>query len=255
MVKFKNVKIEPVEITDYLSQKLELKQIFREILQQKIIAEAASTRGIKVSETEIETEANKVRSSLRLEKASDTIAWLAENQLDPDGWEIALTNQLLRQKLAECLFDAEVESYFVQNRLNYDRFVIYQLVVPYEKLAQELFYQIEEEEISFYQAVHLYDLDRQRRYVCGYEGEIHRGDYIPDVAARVFKTPVAVGELIGPIQTQQGYHLFKIEDYFPAELTPELRQEIIDRLLENWLDRELEYLVHNDVSVDFSVAE
>jgi parvulin-like peptidyl-prolyl isomerase len=246
MVRFNNVEIATAKIDAYLQQEFKLQEICSEILHQKIIAEASSARNISVPEEEIEAEANKIRSTLRLEKASDTLAWLKDNLLDPEQWEISINNRLLRQKLAQNLFDSKIESYFAQNRLDYDRFVLYQLVVPYEKLAQELFYQIEEEEISFYQAAHLYDVDRQRRYVCGYEGEVHRWDYPPDIAAVIFTTPVVVGEIIHPIKSKQGYHLFKIEDYLPAELTPKIRQEIIDKLFEQWLNSELNYLVHNE---------
>jgi parvulin-like peptidyl-prolyl isomerase len=247
MVRFNNVEIATAKINAYLQQEFKLKGICSEILHQKIIAEASSARNISVAESEVEEEANKTRSALRLEKAADTLAWLKDNLLDPEQWEVAITNRLLRQKLAEHLFDSKVESYFAQNRLDYDRFVLYQLVVPYEKLAQELFYQIEEEEISFYQAAHLYDVDRQRRYVCGYEGEVRRWDYHPDIAAAIFTTPVAIGEVIHPIKTKQGYHLFKIENYLPAELTPKIRQEIIDQLFEEWLHSELNYLIHNEM--------
>lgn len=248
MVKFNNIEIASDEINVYLQQEFKLGQICSEILHQKIISEAASSRNISVSEAEIEAEANKIRSSLRLEKAADTLAWLKDNLLDPEQWEIAINNHLMRQKLAQHLFDSKVEAHFAQNRLDFDRFVLYQLVVPYEKLAQELFYQIEEEEISFYQAAHLYDIDRQRRNVCGFEGEVHRWNYPPDIAAIIFKTPVMIGELIHPIKSNQGYHLFKIEDYLPAQLTPKIRQEIIDRLFGQWLNSELSYLIHNQLA-------
>ena len=246
MVKFESVEIATAEIEEHLKQELKLKQICCEILHQKIVVEAASAKNIVVTDQEIEAEANQIRSLLRLEKASDTLAWLKDNLLAPDGWEIAINNHLLANKLAKNLFDTQVEAHFAQNRLNFDRFVLYQLIIPYEKLAQELFYQIEEEEISFYQAAHLYDVDEQRRYVCGYEGKVHRWNYPPDIAAAIFTTPIAIGEIIGPIKSEQGYHLFKIEDYIPAQLTPKIRQEIIDRLFSQWLESELNYMIHRN---------
>ena len=245
-VKFNNIKIAPAEINNYLKGQLKLKTVCNEILCQKIIEKATAARNIKITEAEIEVEANKIRSALRLEKAADTLAWLDDNLIDPEEWGNAIRNDLLRKKLAECLFDPQVDAYFAENRLNFDRFVLYQLVVPYEKLAQELFYQIEEEEISFYQAVHLYDIDPKRRYLCGYEGEVHRWDYEPDIAAVIFKTPVAIGDLIEPIVSQKGYHLFKIEDYFPAQLTPKIRQDIINNLFGQWLNSELNHFIHSE---------
>lgn len=249
MVKFKNIEVESAEIEKYLREEFKLKQICCDILNQKIVREAASSRNIDITDEEIEAEANKIRCSQRLEKASDTLAWLKDNLLDPDQWETAINNHLLADKLARHLFDPKVEAYFTHNRLNFDRFILYQLVVPYQKLAQELFYQIEEEEISFYQAAHLYDIDEKRRYVCGYEGEVYRWNYPPGIAAAIFKTPITLGEIIGPIKTEQGYHLFKIENYIPAQLTPEKRQEIIDLLFKEWLNSELNYMLHSDKTV------
>ena len=244
MVNFKSVEIKTAEIEEYLRQEIKLKEICSRILQRKIIAEAAAARDIAIADEEIEAEANKIRCSLHLEKAADTLTWLQDNLLDPDRWEISINQKLLAQKLAKKMFDPKVEAYFAQNRLNYDRFVLYQLVIPYQKLAQELFYQIEEEEISFYQAAHLYDVDEERRYVCGYEGKVHRWNYPPDIAAAIFKTPIAVGEVIGPIKSDLGYHLFKIEDYLPAQLTPQIRQEIIDRMFAQWLNSELNHFIY-----------
>lgn len=249
MIKFNSLEIPKIEIEKYLKQELQLKQICSRILHQKIIAETASSKNIVVTDQEIEAEANKIRCALHLEKASDTLAWLKENLTDPEEWETAIKNSLLRRKLSQHLFEEAVEPYFAQNRPNFDRFILYQLVVPYEKLAQELFYQVEEEEISFYQAAHLYDIDQQRRYVCGYEGEVHRWDYTADIAAAIFKTPVVIGELIGPIRSPQGYHLFRIENYLPAQLTTEIKQEIMNNLFEQWLASELNYLIHSEVPV------
>ncbi|MGB5711373.1 MAG: hypothetical protein WBM44_10745, partial [Waterburya sp.] len=123
MVKFKSVEIEAAEIEEYLRQELQLKQICCNILHQKIVAEAVSSRNITVTDEEIEAEANQIRCSLRLEKAADTLAWLEDNMLDSEQWEIAINRHLLVDKLAKQLFDSKVESYFAQNRLNFDRFV------------------------------------------------------------------------------------------------------------------------------------
>ena len=243
---FRGIAINIDEIVFYLKHQMSLREICCKILYEKIIEQAADTRNIDVTPEEINLQAEEIRRLKRLEKASDTMAWLKEEMLSTDEWETAMRNDLLRQKLARELFTHEAELYFNQNRPSFDRFLLYQLVVPYKKLAQELLYRIEEEEISFYQAVHLYDIDEQRRNVCGYEGEVHRQDYPADMAAAIFKTPIPVGELIGPIQSEAGYHLFKIESYQPAELTPEIRQEIIDRLFQQWLKNELNYMIHNN---------
>lgn len=243
---FHGIAIDINEITIFLKHQMSLREICCQVLYEKIIERAADVRNINVTPEEINLQAEEVRRLKRLEQASDTMAWLKEEMLSTDEWETAIRKDLLAQKLARELFAHEAEIYFNQNRPNFDKFLLYQLVVPYEKLAQELLYRIEEEEISFYRAVHLYDINEQRRNVCGYEGEVHRGDYPADMAAAIFRTPIPVGELIGPIRSEAGYHLFQIESYQPAELTPEIRQETIDRLFQQWLRNELNYMIHNN---------
>ena len=214
-------------------------------MYQKIIEQAATERNIEISPEEIETEANSIRYGKRLEKAADTLAWLEEQMVTTEDWEAGIRTRLLAQKSAAHLFDTEVESYFAQNRLDFDRFVLYQIVVPYQQLAQEIYYQIEEEEISFYEAAHLYDIDEGRRYRCGYEGKIGRWSLPPHLAEAIGNA--SVGNVIGPIasEEEQKYHLLMVEEFIPAELTPEKRQDIINRLFQEWLAGEFNSVVHN----------
>ena len=79
-----------------------------------------------------------------------------------EAWEAGIRDRLLAQKLARSLFDREIRSFFAHNKLGFEQALLYQILVPYQKLAQELFYQIEENEINFFQAAHLYDIDKRR---------------------------------------------------------------------------------------------
>lgn len=244
MITFLGIPIELEEIVSFLKREMLLKGICQKIVYQRIIEQAAAERNLTVTAEEIQAEADRIRYEKRLEKASDTLAWLEEQMVTSDDWEAGIGARLLRQKLANHLFDQEAERYFAQNRINFDRFRLYQIIVPYEELAQEIYYQIDEEEISFYEAAHLYDIDEQRRYKCGYEGKVSRWSLAPDIAAVVGSANT--GEVVGPLQTEQGYHLFMIEALIRAELTPQKRQEIINQLFKEWLESEFNSLVYNN---------
>ncbi|MCZ0901689.1 peptidylprolyl isomerase, partial [Microcoleus sp. HI-ES] len=116
------------------------------------------------------------------------------------------------------------------------------IVVANPQLAQELFYQIQEGEISFFDAAHLYDIDENRRHICGCEGKVYRWGLKPDIAVAVFSAKP--GEVIRPIETELGYHLFLVEKFLPAELTPERYQEILHNLFNEWLANEVNYLLY-----------
>jgi parvulin-like peptidyl-prolyl isomerase len=231
---YSDMVIEPEEIVNFLKQEINLKQVCQKILLQKAIAQVAQKRGIVVTTEEIQTEADCDRRERGLEKAADTVAWLTEQMIAPSDWEIGIRNRLLAQKLAEQMFGDEVSKFFIQNRLDFDQIILYQMIVADEKLAQELYYQIEEGETSFYAAAHLYDIDENRRRKCGYEGQIYRWALESDIAAIAFSA--SAKELIGPIKTKLGYHLLLIEELIPAELTAQRYQEILHHMFKQWLN-------------------
>ncbi|KYC37681.1 peptidylprolyl isomerase [Scytonema hofmannii PCC 7110] len=230
---FSKIAIAAEEVVSFLKSKTNYKEVYQNILFQRVVERASRERGIAVTTEEIEAEAERQRREKRLEKASDTLAWLADELISFDDWEVGIRNQLLAQKLAVALFSEEVEKFFWQNSLGFEQVILYQLIVSNEKLAQELYYQIEEGEISFYYAAHLYDIDDSRRRRCGYEGKIERGVIPTDIAAIVFSKPTQ--ELIGPLKTEQGYHLLMVEGLLPAELTTQKYEEILNNMFQQWL--------------------
>ncbi len=233
--------IEPEEIVNFLKSEINFKEVYQNILFQRVIRDAAQERGITVTTAEIEAEANRQRREKRLEKAADTVAWLADQLISPFDWETGIRDRLLAQKLTDELFSQEVEKFFIQNRLEFEQVSLYQMLVNSEKIAQELYYQIAEGEITFYEAAHFYDVDIHRQKKCGYEGKIYRFALQPDIAAILFSTPPQ--QLIGPVKSQQGYHLFIVEEFHPAVLTPQRYQEIINNMFKHWLARELDFML------------
>ena len=245
MIDFSGAFIELDEIVRWLKKKIQLKEVCQKILYQRIIEQAAQSRGLTVTPEEIQGDADRLRREKRLEKAADTLAWLAAQMITDDDWETGIRDRLLANKLAESLFTQEVEKFYAQNRLDFDQILLYQIIVPNDRIARELLYQIEEEEISFYHAAHLYDIDERRRQQCGYEGKLYRWSLKPDIAAVVFSAQP--GQVIGPLQTEQGSHLLVSEEFIPAELTPERYQDILNRMFNEWLASELNYMLHNNI--------
>jgi len=243
MKDFSQPLIEASEIIELLRQELQLKTFTQKVLQKKVIEKAARERGLTVTPEEIQVVGDQLRREKRLEKAADTIAWLADQMISVEDLEAGICDRLLTQKLAEHLFSKEVEKIFAQNKLQFDQIILYQIVVAKPQLAQELFYQIQEGEISFFDAAHLYDIDENRRHLCGCEGKVYRWGLKPDIAVAVFSAQP--GEVIRPIQTDRGYHLCMVEKFLPAELTPQRYQEILHNLFNEWLSNEVNYLLYN----------
>ncbi|NJL50160.1 MAG: peptidylprolyl isomerase [Leptolyngbyaceae cyanobacterium SM2_5_2] len=243
MVRLAGLSINSEDVVSYLRKEVELKGVYEKILARQIIDRVAKEREVIVTSDEIQAEADQFRYQHKLENAAQTFDWLEDQLLTPDVWESGIQERLLIKKMAESLFGQQVETYFVQNKIQYEQAVLYRLVVPYQPLAQELFYQVEEQEISFFEAAHLYDVDEQRRLACGFEGKLSRWQLRPDTAARVFGAMPR--EVIGVIQSEAGFELLMVEEFIDARLTAETRQNILDHLFNEWLNSEMNYLVHS----------
>lgn len=236
-----SVQVNSEEFVSWLKKTLLFKQTFRDILSQRIVNRETRSRGVQLTDAEVQAVSDEFRLTHQLEKASDTIAWLEDEMIAPEDWEAGIRDRLLMTKLKEALFGAEVERVFIENRVNFDQVSLYQIVVPYGQLAQELFYQIDEREISFFEAAHLYDIDPKRRENCGYEGKLYRWSLPPEVAAIVFGA--SSGELLRPIQIEDNYHVILVDQLIDAGLSAELRAEILDNLFREWMQGELNYLL------------
>jgi parvulin-like peptidyl-prolyl isomerase len=232
------------EIITYLQTNLQLKEICQNIFYQKIIQNTASERGLIVTSEEIQAEINRLQREQQLETDTDLTLWLEEQLLTLDDWKAGICDRLLQQKLIELLFSHDVEVYFIQHQPDFDEVLLYQLIVAYEQLANELFYQIFEQEISFYEAAHLYDIDERRRECCGCEGKIYRYKLSSEIADVVFNA--SIGELIGPVSTERGNHLLMVEEFIPATLTSVIRQEILQQMFVQWIEGQLNSMLQSD---------
>jgi parvulin-like peptidyl-prolyl isomerase len=232
--------INPNEVVRYLKKSIQLKEIYKKVLQQKMIEQLAQAKEIAVAQDEIQAEGDRLRRESRLEKASDTLAWLEDQLITAEDLEAGIRDRLLAKKLSHTLFDQEVKAAFIQHRSDFDQVLLYQIIVSEQTVAQELFFQIEEREISFFEAAHLYNQDESLRQNCGCTGKLYRWNLKPDVSAAVFNA--RSGELLEPLKTDQGYHLLFIKEVIPAQLTPEIYQEILEGMFSNWLSIELNHL-------------
>lgn len=248
-VNYMGLSVDQREIINQLRKNLQLKEICQNILYQRIIQKTACDLGLIVTPEEIQVEANLLWREKQLETEPDLLGWLSEQIITLEDWKAGMRDRLLAQKLAKFLFSNEVERFFIQHKSDFDQLLLYQLILPYEQLAWELFYQISEQEISFYEAAHLYDIDERRRDCCGYEGKIYRCNLKRELADPVFNA--RIGELIGPINTDQGSHLLMVDEFIPSELTATIRQDILNHMFIQWLECQFNRVLQCNNSSEF----
>jgi parvulin-like peptidyl-prolyl isomerase len=212
--------------------------VIEEIVTRKIIASAAAEAGIKVETEELQKAADSIRLMGKLKSADDTWAWLQKHGLSLDDFEEVIYNNVISGKLAQHLFADKVKPFFVEHQLDYAGVVMYEVVLDDEDLAMELFYGIQEGEMSFYEVAHQYIQDTELRRKGGYRGIVRRKELKPEISAAVFaaKPP----QVLKPIVTSSGVNLILVEEIIQPELDEKLRYQIISDLFTRWLKQQLE---------------
>ncbi len=208
------------------------------IASQKIIAEVAQRSGITVTPEEIQEEGDKLRLAKKLVKAQDTLTWLEKNYLSVNEFEELVHNQILAKKLANFLFNSQVERFFYEHQLDYITAITYQVIFDDQDLALEMFYAVEEGEISFPEIARLYIPESEHRGTYGYQGRRHRKDFRPEIAAAVFAaTPP---QILKPIATTKEVYLIWVEEISQPQLDESLREKIITELFTGWLKQQID---------------
>ena len=225
---------------DILKQvKLSLKtsELIEAIITHKVIANTAEEVGIKLEAEELQEMADKYRKMYKLLSEEDTWAWMKKNHLSLDDFEEFVYCQGLASKLAVHLFADKIEPYFYEHQLDYAGVVMHEVVLEDEDLAMELFYSIQEGEMSFYDVAHKYIEDKELRRKGGYRGILYRKDLKPEISAAVFAaTPPGV---LKPIVTSKGVHLILVEEIIERKLDNWLRNKIATDLFNEWVSNSL----------------
>jgi parvulin-like peptidyl-prolyl isomerase len=232
------ITISSEDILHQVKLSYQILSIVEAIVTRKIITSAAEEAGIKVETEELQKAADNIRLIGKLKSADDTWAWLQKHGLSLDDFEELIYNNVISGKLAQHLFADKVEPFFVEHQLEYAGIVMYEVILDDEDLAMELFYGIQEGEMSFYEVAHQYIQDKELRRKGGYRGIVRRKELKPEISAAVFaaKPP----QVLKPIVTSSGVHLILVEEIIQPELDDKLRSKILLDLFSEWLKQQVE---------------
>ncbi|MBD2607476.1 peptidylprolyl isomerase [Scytonema hofmannii FACHB-248] len=226
------------DIINEIKLSCQIPTIVKSIISRKIIIDVAQETGIKVETKELQEAADSLRMMNKLENAEVTWSWLQKHGLSLDDFEELVYYNVLSSKLAEHLFADKVEQFFVENQLDYAQIVMYEVVFDDLDLAMEMFYAIQEGEITFPEVAHQYIQNDEIRRCGGYKGILSRINLKPEISTAVFAaTPP---QLLKPIVTSKGVHFINVEEIIIPQLNKTLHLKIISHLFSEWLNQQFE---------------
>ncbi|MBD1866758.1 peptidylprolyl isomerase [Cyanobacteria bacterium FACHB-471] len=230
--------ISPDDILHHVKLSCQIPSIVKEILTQRIIAKTAAEIGINAEPEELQKAADHLRWMNNLRSMDATWLWLQEHSLSLDDLEELVRITLVSSKLAHHLFADKVEPYFIEHQLDYTQVTMHEVVLDDKDLAMELFYALQEGEISFPDVARQYIQDTELRCIGGYRGALNRTALMPEISAAVFAA--APPQILKPILSCKGVHLISVEELLQPELNDELYQKILSTLFSEWLKQQTE---------------
>jgi parvulin-like peptidyl-prolyl isomerase len=243
------ITISAQDILQQVKLSCQVPSIVEQIVTRKVVKDAAAEAGIKVETEELQQAADQIRLISKLKTADETWEWLKKNCLSLDDFEDMVYTNVISGKLAQHLFGDKVEPWFVEHQLDYAGAVIYEVVLDDEDLAMELFYALQEGEISFFEIAQQYIQDTELRRRGGYRGVVRRNEMKPEISAAVFagKPP----QVLKPIVTAKGVHLILVEEVVKPQLDNKLHYQFLSNFFTEWIKQKIEEV---DVVTDLELS-
>ncbi|GAB1541565.1 hypothetical protein NUACC21_42360 [Scytonema sp. NUACC21] len=240
---FLSVDDKPISIREavkYLQASGKLGQFIGDILRQYIIEQELEIReDIAISPALTEQAIIDFRIKNQLTEPKSFQEWLQKNGTEYDTFHKSVAFGFKLEKLKAVVTEPKLQEFFIERKVFLDRVVLSRIIVDNRELAEELQIQIEEG-ASFEQLAKEYSL-AEDKIVNGMMGPVSRGT-MPDILRAAIDVASA-GQVVGPIELEQRYGLFRLEQFLPASLEDtQLKQALQNELFEKWLAEKIQKL-------------
>ncbi|WP_193193977.1 peptidylprolyl isomerase [Nostoc sp. MG11] len=212
-----------------------------------IVLSVCEQFGITVSEDELQAAGDTFRQEYKLLDAAETFSWFDQQRIAVQDWSQGIQVALLTKKLKEHLFADNADFFYLHNRDNCKRVALSQILVRDLTTALKIIQQIKEDKAFFCSLALEHSQGKQSKESGGFVGVRFLAELLSELAQAIVNGKE--GEVIGPIQTKLGYHILKIEKWFPSEFN-EIKEPILEIMFQAWLkeqsDSNFETLIKNN---------
>jgi hypothetical protein len=165
--------------------------------------------------------------------------WCQEHDVSWDYLNRVILRDLRVEKFKHLYFDRQVESEFLRIKPELDQVEYARIQVNDFFLAQELYFQIQDDGAEFAQLAREHSLGHER-HTSGWMEPVSLTD-LPLEVTNLFRTG-QLGTVYGPIAVADLFWVVRLERVSPARLTEATRSMIIERLYRRWLQAQVKAL-------------
>jgi parvulin-like peptidyl-prolyl isomerase len=222
----------------YLQTAGKLNEFIATMLRQHILTQEIETR------SDLEMEGGVIEQAIidfRLQQnLTDPQAfqdWLQKNGSDYATFHGQITTNFKTEKLKAIVTGERLQEYFIERKLFLDRVVLSRIIVDSLDLAEELKTQIQEGS-SFEELAREYSITDDKM-MNGMMGPVSRGTLPDTIRAKI--DAAQVGDLIGPLELENRFGLFRLQQVIEASLDDaQLQQALRNELFDRWMAEKIQ---------------
>jgi parvulin-like peptidyl-prolyl isomerase len=214
-----------------------LRPLLLDAFVEHYLVNRARRAGLGVNDQELQQAADNFRLRNGMASAEQTTQWFQREAITSDDFAAGLERDLLVEKLRRAIADPRVQDVFNQNTTRFARVRLKRLLVGTEAEAREVIDAVANGRSSFEDQAKQRSLDLVTKNVGGEAGIVRRVDLAQPLGDAVFGAEV--GKLVGPVQAGQGFLVFRVEEFLPAELDEGVKNGLRKEIFDAWLRQEL----------------
>jgi parvulin-like peptidyl-prolyl isomerase len=220
------------QIIDYLKYSRQYIKLATEVESNNVLQNIGKQLNIYISEDEIQEFGDNFRKENRLYGESETLDWLSTQRIDAEDWSKGIYIQILIQKIKESVVGASVDSYYMSNRNSCRRVALSQILVSDLTTAIKIVESIRNKNESFCALALEFSQGKQSKENGGFAGIKFVAELLPEISTAIEQADI--GSVLDPVQSRLGYHILRVEKWFPPALN-EIRDSLIDYLFQSWI--------------------
>lgn len=208
------------------------RSLLDDVVDEALLREYAARQGTANTDRELQVAFDELRYRHDLVSVEATEQWLRTTGQTLRSVQNGLDLQILRNKIVGGLPEDTLRAYYADHLLDFEFVQIYSIRVANEALARELLAHIRDEGANFHVLAMEHSRDEETRHLGGWVGARRRSELTSAIASAVFGAPQ--GTIVGPIQTEPGWNLFKVALHArPAfeEVKEQVQKRVYEELL------------------------
>lgn len=166
--------------------------------------------------------------------------WCQYKGVTPDYFNAVVLRELRVKKFKQLYFAEKVESEFLRTKSDFDQVEFSLIQLTDLSLAQELYFQLRDDNADFAQLAQHYSLGNER-LSGGLVGPMPMSN-LPFEVATLFRSGQP-GAVYGPVPIADCFWIVRLERLINARLTETTRTDIMNRLYDRWLQSQVKGLI------------